>query len=237
MESNVTYYTVSFEVNGGDAIDAQKIEAGQTASKPKDPYRDRFNFGGWYKDAELTTPFSFSSVINADTTVYAKWVAGNEEIEITYAVIGENSIEWIRGSGEDLVIGIERSQDDDTSLNHFKGIQIDGEDFYNYDIAEDRVTITIPADKLEDLTNSMHTVTILFDDGQADIELRVETSPTTPTEATTAETLAVNGDAGDLDDGQGNKTNLTGLWIALAIVGGVVICALPIFIIRRRGVK
>ena len=234
QKANVTYYTVTFEVNGGDAVEAQKIEAGQTASKPKDPYRDRFNFGGWYKDAELTQPFSFSTVINADTTVYAKWVAGNEQIEITYAVIGDNNIEWVRGSGEDLVIGIERSQDDDTSVDHFRGILIDGEEFYNYDISDDRVTITISADKMETLTNSQYEVIILFDDGQADLQLRVEATPSTPTTAETAETGAPTESDNGTEKGQGGKANLTGLWIALAIVGGVVLCALPIFIIRRR---
>ena len=167
-------------------------------------------------------------------TVYAKWVAGNEEIEITYAVIGDNTIRWVRGSGEDLVIGIERCQDDDTSVDHFLGILIDGEEFYNYDISEDRVTITISADKMEILTNSQHEVIILFDDGQADLQLIVEATPSTPTTAETTETGAPADNDDGSEEGKGGKANLTGLWIALAIVGGVVVCALPIFIIRRR---
>lgn len=69
-----TYYTVSFSVDGGSAVDNQRVEAGGYATEPTDPTKDGFNFDGWYADASLTTPFDFTAPINANTTVYAKWV-------------------------------------------------------------------------------------------------------------------------------------------------------------------
>ena len=238
QKANVVYYTVTFETNGGDAVEAQKVEDGGTASKPKDPVRDRFYFGGWYKDADLTQPYSFATKITSDTTVYAKWVTGDDAIVITYAIIGDSEIRWAHDGSEDLVIEIERSQDDDTSLQHFKGIQIDGDDFYYFDIdgiADNKVSVKIKASQLEKLTIGMHKVTVLFDDGQADLSLRVDANQATP-EVTNAEETTTATEAGNTEKTRQKETkpNLTGLWIALGIVGVAVAVALPVIIIRRR---
>lgn len=71
--SLVTGYTVTFEVNGGSAVDAQKVVSGAQATKPADPTRSGYTFKGWYSDSGLTTAFDFTAAITADTTIYAKW--------------------------------------------------------------------------------------------------------------------------------------------------------------------
>ncbi|WP_180339386.1 InlB B-repeat-containing protein, partial [Peptoniphilus catoniae] len=69
-----TSYTVTFNTNGGSAVNQQTITAGGLVTKPADPTKDGYTFAGWYKDAGLTTPFDFvNETINADTTIYAKW--------------------------------------------------------------------------------------------------------------------------------------------------------------------
>lgn len=65
---------VTFNSNGGTAIAQQEIIEGQTATKPEDPTKEGYKFGGWYTDETLTNAFSFSSAITQDTTLYAKWI-------------------------------------------------------------------------------------------------------------------------------------------------------------------
>ncbi|WP_200781911.1 InlB B-repeat-containing protein, partial [Peptococcus niger] len=69
-----TNYTVTFNTNGGSAINPQTITAGGLVTKPAAPTKDGYTFAGWYKDAEFTKAFDFANeTINADTTIYAKW--------------------------------------------------------------------------------------------------------------------------------------------------------------------
>ncbi len=72
-EEQPTTYTVTFNSNGGSAVAAQTINEGQKASKPADPTKEGYTFGGWYSDEALTTAFDFNSAINANVTLYAKW--------------------------------------------------------------------------------------------------------------------------------------------------------------------
>ncbi len=67
--------TVTFDVKGGSAVQAQTVESGKTAAKPADPTKEGFTFGGWYADETCVTAFDFQKAVTADTTVYAKWVA------------------------------------------------------------------------------------------------------------------------------------------------------------------
>jgi len=66
-------FTVTFETNGGTAVEAQTVESGKTAVKPADPDKGGYTFAGWYADAALTQAFDFSTAITEDITVYAEW--------------------------------------------------------------------------------------------------------------------------------------------------------------------
>ena len=65
--------TVTFEVNGGSAVEAQTVAWGGTLVKPADPTRDGFTFAGWYTDAALTQAYDFNATVTGDLTLYAKW--------------------------------------------------------------------------------------------------------------------------------------------------------------------
>lgn len=70
-------YTVKFDLNYADApktIPNKTVESGKTVQEPTAPTRDNFVFKGWYKDADVKTPFDFATEkITKDTTLYAKW--------------------------------------------------------------------------------------------------------------------------------------------------------------------
>lgn len=56
------------------AYTTQLVADGGTAVEPAEPKLDGKAFDGWYSDSEYTTEFDFDTVINADTTLYSKWV-------------------------------------------------------------------------------------------------------------------------------------------------------------------
>ena len=66
-------FTVTFNTDGGSAVDSQSVESGKMATKPEDPTLEGSWFLGWYGDKELTKEFDFTSPITNDTEVYAKW--------------------------------------------------------------------------------------------------------------------------------------------------------------------
>ena len=88
----VRTYTVTFETSGGSAVDPVTVDAGSTVTKPADPMKSGHNFGGWYKDSTLQTPWDFANgTVTADTTLYAKWTANPpapsyDDSDPTYAV-------------------------------------------------------------------------------------------------------------------------------------------------------
>lgn len=74
--SSVVYYIVSFDSVGGTATESQKVEAGKTAKRPKDPEksaeaRKEYLFIGWYSGEEL---WDFeNTAITADLTLTARY--------------------------------------------------------------------------------------------------------------------------------------------------------------------
>ena len=66
-------FTVTFNTDGGSAVDSQSVESGKMAIKPEDPTLEGSWFLGWYGDKDLTKEFDFTSPITNNTEVYAKW--------------------------------------------------------------------------------------------------------------------------------------------------------------------
>ena len=78
-------FTVTFDKNGhgNDVAPIEDITPNTTISAPATPVvgstvtdsEGKFRFDGWYTESGCTTPFDFSSAINANTTLFAKWTA------------------------------------------------------------------------------------------------------------------------------------------------------------------
>ena len=66
----VTYYTVTFDSNGGSAVTAQTIEAGQKATKPADPTKSGYDFKGWTLNGSA---YDFNTAVNGNITLVATW--------------------------------------------------------------------------------------------------------------------------------------------------------------------
>lgn len=68
-------YTVTFETNGGSAIEAQLVPEGTFATQPATaPTKEGNLFEGWYTEQIMTNLFDFYTPITKDITLYAKWM-------------------------------------------------------------------------------------------------------------------------------------------------------------------
>ena len=80
-------YTVTYDVDGGSAVEADEVVNGRTLAKPQDPVKEGYDFIGWYADEEFSKPYAFgSAVVTENTVLYARFaqkVAGGEEFTAT----------------------------------------------------------------------------------------------------------------------------------------------------------
>lgn len=65
-------YTVTFESNGGSAVASENVAYGKQATEPEAPVREGFTFAGWFDEA-LENKYDFSTGVEEDMTLYAKW--------------------------------------------------------------------------------------------------------------------------------------------------------------------
>ncbi|MDE7453330.1 MAG: InlB B-repeat-containing protein [Clostridia bacterium] len=82
----VVTYKVTFNSNGGSAVDEKEVESGKTVQKPANPSKEGYGFGGWYTDVDCTegNEYDFSTPVTDDLTLYAKWTEGEPEPEPAY---------------------------------------------------------------------------------------------------------------------------------------------------------
>ena len=102
--TQMAVYTVTFNTNGGSAIDEVEVESGQTVSRPQDdPTKDNYDFVGWYEDSTLTHEFDFSKKITNNTTIYAKWVEHVETVQVQVIFFGEGGTYQVDFAANDSI--------------------------------------------------------------------------------------------------------------------------------------
>ena len=77
-------HTLTFETNGGSAINPVTVRHGNAVARPADPTKDKYTFIGWYADPEFTEEYDFATVLEADKTIYAKFELTSTPIGDTY---------------------------------------------------------------------------------------------------------------------------------------------------------
>lgn len=118
-----TYYDVSFDSNGGTAVDTQKnVQYGTTATKPENPTREGYRFLGWFtKDGKA---FDFSTPITKSMTLIAKWEIVNVD---AYIIPITSDGTQLVGAGFDMAlntttlgrVGLPGYEDEDAVRIHF----------------------------------------------------------------------------------------------------------------------
>ncbi|MGN0794635.1 MAG: InlB B-repeat-containing protein [Aristaeellaceae bacterium] len=79
--------TVTFDLQDSTltAIEPQTVNYGGKVSKPEDPTREGYAFGGWYKEPTCANAFDFETPVTSDITLYARWDI------VRYAVTFDNN--------------------------------------------------------------------------------------------------------------------------------------------------
>ena len=169
-DSAATFYTVTFDVQGGSAILPLKVEQGKTIAKPANPTKNGFTFGGWYKESAYTTPWNFATdTVTADITLYAKWTpVAPATVTVTFAVKGGHGTLTAKADGKELKSGeqVKKGTDVTFTANPDAGyavesLSVNGE-------TKSGTSVTVRADK--DLTAAVKfkaadtvTYTVTFD--------------------------------------------------------------------------
>ena len=63
-------YTVTFDSNGGSSVASQTVKEGEKATKPADPTKTGYTFGGWQLDGSA---YGFDAAVTKDLTLKATW--------------------------------------------------------------------------------------------------------------------------------------------------------------------
>ena len=156
----VQTYTVTFETSGGSAVAPVTVDAGSTATKPADPTKSGHNFGGWYKDSTLQTPWDFANgTVTADTTLYAKWTANPpapsyDDSDPTYAVsapAAENGSVTVspKNASAGSTVTITVKPDSGYVLETISATDRNGNDLKLTDRGNGKYTFTMPTSKVE----------------------------------------------------------------------------------------
>ena len=179
VDDNDEYVTVKYEDGVDEEVlfDAQIYEKQLPGNAPPEfrgvPSREFYVFGGWNPEVPDVIP-----EVPKDTviTYKATWKAdrndngiadSDEEFEYYYSK-GDGST-WTKGSGKTQEFTVNRSLFDDTTFDHFTGIEIDGAavDPTKYEAKEGSVELALAASYMESLSVGKHTIKALFDDGEA----------------------------------------------------------------------
>ena len=215
---------VTFETNGGSAVAAQEVTYGGKAVKPADPTRAGYTFAGWYQDATFAAAFDFNTAVTADITIYAKW-----NIIPYYTVVEGANGTVVQGSEYNMTV--KRNDADETTIDHFTGVKIDDKVLTkdkDYTAAAGSVKITFKAETTKNLSVGGHTVTVLFDDGEAVTSLNVKAASrnNTPTKNTPSKNNSPVPSTGELIG--------PSLWIGLIclVISGVLFTV--VFVQKKR---
>ncbi len=156
----VQTYTVAFDTNGGSAVAPVTVDTGFTVTKPADPTKSGYTFGGWYKDSTLQTPWDFANgTVTADTTLYAKWTANPpapsyDDSDPTYAVsapAAENGSVTVspKNASAGSTVTITVKPDSGYVLETISATDRNGNDLKLTDRGNGKYTFTMPTSKVE----------------------------------------------------------------------------------------
>ena len=94
-------YTVTFDSNGGSAVQAQNVIIDGYITEPIPPMLAGYTFDSWYKDSDLTQKWVFyAETVTSDLILYAKWkVATGTTGNLNWQITGDGTL-IISGTGK-----------------------------------------------------------------------------------------------------------------------------------------
>ena len=160
-------YRITFVNEDGTVLQSGDVPVGEfpeyTGETPvKEPdEKYTYTFAGW--DPETTK-------VIADATYTAKYDAKEiPEYTVTEGADGN----WTKGSGKSYSITVKRNIDDTSCFDHYTETYIDGKKV-SVTAESGSTIITFSAKTLDKLSTGKHTVTVKFDDGEAETTLTIK---------------------------------------------------------------
>ena len=154
-------YTLTFDTQGGSAVDPIIVNPGEKATRPANPVLGGYTFGGWFKDEECTDVWDFDTdVLNNDVTLYAKWISSSAPTNtVTFDPQGGSAVtpQTIEDGGH-ATQPADPTQDGFTFAGWFK----DAACTDLWDFANDAVTTNVTL-FAKWISNSVRTFTVTFD--------------------------------------------------------------------------
>ena len=97
--SSTTKYKLTFETNGGTAVDPVSMKAGSVVDLAEyETTRDGYVFDGWYADSDLTEQVT-SVKLNRNQTVYAKWTEEIRFDDVDASAWYADGVYYVAGQG------------------------------------------------------------------------------------------------------------------------------------------
>ena len=86
-------FIVSFETDGGTAIEDQEVRGGAKVAKPADPEKSGFIFKGWFLNLTDENPYDFDKRVTTDLILYAKWFDESTKYTVSFETNGGTLVE------------------------------------------------------------------------------------------------------------------------------------------------
>ena len=149
----VQTYTVAFDTNGGSAVDPVTVDAGSTVTKPADPTKSGYTFGGWYTENTYENPYDFHAAVTGSLTLYAKWnsIVYSDPTYAVSAPTAENGKIAVspKNASAGSTVTITVKPDSGYVLETISVTDKNGNDLKLTDKGGGKYTFTMPASKVE----------------------------------------------------------------------------------------
>ena len=166
---NANNYRVTFETNGGSAVDPQDVEENTAINPLPTTEKENYIFDAWYSDETLTTKVTNDTPVTNNTTYYAKWLK-----TVALAELNSESITLTRLETDNILVSnVDEEYTFESSNDNIATITDAG---LVTGVAKGRATITIKGStsgltKTIDVTVNPIIYTVTFDvDGGSTVE-------------------------------------------------------------------
>ena len=89
---NINQYSITFDSNGGSAVDTITQDYNTSVTKPTDPTMTGYVFGGWYEEGK-ENPYTFNKIEARNVSLKARWTIG--QFSITFDSNGGSAVDTI----------------------------------------------------------------------------------------------------------------------------------------------
>ena len=129
------------------------VDAGSTVTKPADPTKSGYTFGGWYMENTYENPYDFHAAVTGSLTLYAKWnsIVYSDPTYAVSAPAAENGTVTVspKNASKGDTVTVTVKPDSGYVLETISVTDKNGNDLKLTDKGGGKYTFTMPASKVE----------------------------------------------------------------------------------------